>query len=168
MANTTAGGKKHAALAAGVSVDEFEARTASGMGSCAAYRTWLPRGSFGLDRSRLGGLHRKCTACRGIIRRARYRPKERVSSGGRKPIPPRDGDREQGRRSVNYLVEIGMLPAPDAVPCTDRAHAWAGGRRCPGYDHHLRYGVDHHLDVQPVCVGCRRAREKYRGKQDRN
>ena len=74
-------------------------------------------------------------------------------------MPSRDGDKKQARRRVNYLVDIGLLPDPDDVPCVDCGHLGADGPRHE-YDHYLGYEAVHHEDVEPVCSSCHHERER--------
>ena len=76
-------------------------------------------------------------------------------------MPSRDGDKKQARRRVNYLVDIGLLPDPDDVPCVDCGHLGADGPRHE-YDHYLGYSAEHHEDVEAVCSGCHHKREAVR------
>jgi hypothetical protein len=77
---------------------------------------------------------------------------------GPAPKPPRDGDRKQARQRVNVEVRTGRRPHPNTLPCVDCGHVWREGERRHEYDHHKGYAAAHHLDVEPVCTKCHRAR----------
>lgn len=48
--------------------------------------------------------------------------------------------------AVGQAVKQGKLPHPTTLKCID------GGAMATSYDHHLGYGRDHWLDVEPVCT----------------
>lgn len=77
---------------------------------------------------------------------------------GPAPRPPRDGDRKQARQRVNVEVRTGRRPHPNTLPCVDCGHVWHEGDKRHEYDHYLGYAAEHHLDVEPVCTVCHRAR----------
>ena len=79
--------------------------------------------------------------------------------------PPRDGDRQQARRSIRSAIQRGDRPHPDALPCTDCGHVWQPGRPHHQYDHYLGYSPVHHLDVQAVCTRCHYNRTIARGER---
>ena len=58
-------------------------------------------------------------------------------------------------------MRVGLLPDPNAVPCTDCEHL--GPERRHEYDHHLGYAPEHHEDVEPVCAPCHNDRTVQRG-----
>lgn len=82
---------------------------------------------------------------------------------GPAPKPPRDGDREQARQRINVEVRTGRRPRPNDLPCAQCGHVWRPGERRHEYDHHLGYSAEHHMDVEPVCTTCHRARCETRG-----
>jgi len=125
---------------------------------CWACKTDHPRGAFGRDPSRPDGRARRCLASRRVTTR---KPRTRFKRHGWL-VEARDGDRRQARRRVNYLVEQGRLPPPNALPCADCGHAWTDGERRHEYDHHRGYAAEHQLDVQAVCSSCHHAREEAR------
>jgi hypothetical protein len=65
-------------------------------------------------------------------------------------------DRFAARIAVNEAVKLGRLPNAKDLLCAD---CLTDARE---YDHHLGYGLDHWLDVQPVCRSCHLEREKRR------
>ena len=81
------------------------------------------------------------------------------------PLPPRDGDRRQARRSVRSAIQRGDRPHPDTLPCTDCGHVWQSGEPHHQYDHYLGYSPAHHLKVQPVCTRCHYDRAIARGER---
>lgn len=118
----------------------------------------LPITAFHLDRTRADGRTYSCGECRNAGHRASYSPRGRPK--GRRFVPARDGDQLQARRRVNHLVDIGLLPDPDDVACTDCGHQGDGRRH--EYDHHLGYAADHHEHVEAVCTSCHHRRENQR------
>lgn len=128
---------------------------------CVQCRFTKPHDAFAKDRSRPDGRAYRCRDCLNASARAKYVRKPRPAAG-RSYAPARDGDVKQARRRVNYLVEAGLLPAPNDLPCTDCGHVWALGERRHEYDHHLGYDATHHEDVQPVCTTCHHVREQER------
>jgi hypothetical protein len=146
-----------------VSFDEYERRLAAGERWCFACREWHPADAFHVDRSRSDGLARACKESRNRGHRERYEPvpEERRKPHGPPAYAPRDGDRRQARQRVNVLVRTGRLPHPGELPCVDCQHL--GDDRRHEYDHHLGYGAEHHLDVQPVCTVCHARRGRERG-----
>lgn len=129
--------------------------------TCSRCSEAKPLGQFAKDASRPDGLTYWCKGCRNGRERAGYEPKSRPAVG-RRLVAPRDGDVKQARRRVNHLVDVGQLPAPNAVPCVDCGHAWAEGERRHEYDHHRGYAAEHHEDVESVCTTCHHRRENER------
>lgn len=115
--------------------------------------------AFGKDITRYDGLSAVCLASRRVKLR-----KERSSSLGRRKwlTPTRDGDKQQARRRVNYLVEQGRIPRPDDLPCIDCCDEVFIGRFRHEYDHALGYDGDNQLYVEPVCSKCHHLREESR------
>lgn len=128
---------------------------------CAKCKEPKPPAAFAIDRSRADGLTYWCRDCRNVRAREAYQPAPRPNLGRRR-VGPREGDRLQARRRVNYLIDIGSLPKPCDVPCVDCGHEWRKGERRHEYDHHLGYGTEHHEDVQAVCTTCHHRRERER------
>jgi hypothetical protein len=60
---------------------------------------------------------------------------------------------------VNHRVDVGLLPDPNDVPCTDCGHVYVVGERHHEYDHHLGYAAEHQLSVQAVCTTCHYRRD---------
>jgi len=107
----------------------------------------------------------ECKTCKNARQRAGY--VKRGHPGRRGWLAPtRDGDRLQARRRVNYLVEQGLIPAPEELPCCDCADQLLtlGGRH--EYDHANGYDGPNQLYVEPVCQRCHRNREEARCGQD--
>lgn len=128
---------------------------------CARCGQTKPLAEFARDRSRTDGLTYHCSPCRNTRARSLYTPKGRPAPG-RRFTPGRDGDQLQARRRVNHLVDVGLLPHPNSVHCTDCGHVWTEGERRHEYDHHLGYAAEHHEHVEPVCTTCHHAREDER------
>lgn len=128
---------------------------------CSDCREIKPVSAFARDRTRTDGLTYRCRECRNAHSRARYAPKPGPTPG-RRFVEARNGDQAQARRRINYLVEAGLIPAPNALPCADCGHVHAPGERRHEYDHHLGYSSEHHEDVEAVCTTCHHAREDLR------
>lgn len=150
---------KQAAARIGVSPEEYERRGAAGEKWCGGHRCWHSVADFAADRSRASGLTASCSAYRNDRARADYEPRPRPDTG-RRFVEPRDGDKLQARRRINYLVEASLIPNPNAVRCTDCQHLGADKRH--EYDHYLGYDATHHEDVEAVCTKCHGARERVR------
>jgi hypothetical protein len=121
----------------------------------------LPVDAFALDRSRIRGLIYVCRDCRNRKARDGYiRKGYRGRTGWLKPT--RDGDKKQARRRVNYLVEQGLIPHPDDLPCFDCADMVFCGTYRHEYDHALGYDGENQLYVESVCSKCHHSREETR------
>lgn len=77
-----------------------------------------------------------------------------------KPRSARDPIRERARKAVAYAIRKGRLTPPSDLKCVDCGHL--GSDRRHEYDHHRGYGLDVHLDVEPVCTLCHADRERGR------
>ncbi|HUR74416.1 MAG TPA: hypothetical protein VMZ00_09070 [Sporichthya sp.] len=150
-----------AATRLGITLAEYDRRVAAGEKWCGGCRNWHPRASFSTDRSRGDGLAKWCTTYTSTRSRASYQKRPRPTPG-RRFVDARDGDQLQARRRVNHLVDVGVLPHPTTVPCTDCGHVWTFGERRHEYDHHLGYAAEHHEDVEAVCTTCHHRREEER------
>lgn len=120
-----------------------------------------PVEGFARDRSRPDGLTYWCRDCRNSRARALYEPKGHPGRRGWLAAV-RNGDKKQARRRINYLVEQGLIPRPDDLPCVDCADMLLsdGGRH--EYDHARGYDGEDQLYVEPVCQRCHRNREEVR------
>lgn len=118
-----------------------------------------PAAAFARDQSRSDGLTYWCRDCRNARARARYAPVDVPRKPGPDPLPERDGDARQARRTINHLVETGVIPPPNEFACVDCGHEWAPGQRRHEYDHHHGYGSGQHRNVEPVCTTCHHRRE---------
>lgn len=162
MAQTPEGAVKVAAQAAGCLPDEYRRRVAAGEKWCTLDRAWHPKAEFGRDGSRPDGLAASCRQSRRDDGRRRYVPSP-APEPGRSYVAARDGDREQARGRVNYLVRMGLLPDPNTLSCVDCGHVWNEGERRHEYDHNLGYEAEHHEHVEPVCTTCHARRARDRG-----
>lgn len=162
MSGTREGALRTAAARVGLGANEYLDRLNNGERYCYRCADWHPAGEFSKDASRSDGLARACRASLNAAARARYLPKSRPAAG-RQFVPARDGDAAQARRRVNHLVDVGLLPPPNTLPCTDCSHVWSDGERRHEYDHHLGYAAEHHEDVEPVCTTCHHRRGDERG-----
>lgn len=157
---TRAGAIKIAAQRVGISEKNYRERIAIGQKWCFGCRDWHPLERFTVDKTRGDGLKAKC---RDFVRRkqaAAYQPTPRPRPG-RRFIDARSNDKKQARRRVNHLIDVGLLPRPSTVPCTDCQHHGGGHRH--EYDHFLGYAPEHHEHVQVVCTPCHAARTRKRG-----
>lgn len=151
--------KKGAAKRIGVSEDEYEAHIASGEKWCNGCKEWHSEAAFGPDSSRHDGLAASCQEYRRSQRASK--PKvPRTYMRGRSYVAPRDGDKRQARRRVNFLVDMGLLPNQNTVPCADCGNIGIATRH--EYDHFKGYGSEHHETVEAVCSTCHHKREKLR------
>lgn len=151
-----------AAARIGVTLANYDQQRARGQKWCTGCKAWHHTSRFAKDKSRTDGLAARCRESRNRQARAAYEPKPHPAPG-RHFVASRTGDEKQARRRVNYLVEAGMLPRPNTLPCIDCAHTWQPGKQRHEYDHHLGYDAIHHEHVQPVCTNCHRARTSQRG-----
>lgn len=158
MAQIATGAVKIAAKRVGVSVEQYQEAVAAGKKWCRGCRAFAGRENFGVDSSRGDGLASVCKPCKN--RRGRQGYVFRDRKRGRRFVAARDGDKEQARRRVNYLVESGLIPHPSELPCTDCHRHHPTSRH--EYDHHLGYDAEHHESVQPVCAPCHHKRESAR------
>jgi hypothetical protein len=150
-----------AAARIGLSLATYDARRTAGEKWCGGCREWHSRAAFGMDRTRTDGLAARCRDAKNSRARELHEwapPRET----GRRYVEARGGDQLQARRRINYLIDIGRLPRPDTLPCSDCAHTWSVGERRHEYDHHLGYAPEHHEDVEAVCTTCHHLREQAR------
>lgn len=155
------GALKAAATRAGVGVNEYIDRLNKGLLYCWRCQDWHRAEAFGKDSSRWSGRASSCRESRGAAARKAYQPRPRPAAG-RRYAEARDGDQRQARGRVNHLVNVGILPDPNDVPCADCGHIHGPGERRHEYDHHLGYAAEHHEDVEAVCTTCHHAREDLR------
>ncbi|MFJ1653455.1 hypothetical protein ACIOC2_19110 [Streptomyces sp. NPDC088337] len=150
-----------AAARLGMALAEYDAKLAAGQKWCTGCKAWHQRNAFAQDASRTDGLSARCREFTNRKSRAEYVARKRPEPGRRR-VEARDGDEKQARRRVNYLVDVGLLPAPNTLPCADCGHVWQPGERRHEYDHHQGYAPEHHEDVEAVCTTCHHAREDAR------
>ncbi len=155
MAGTPEGVRKAAATRLGLSLAEYEEHLDAGLLWCWRCREWHPAAEFATDRNRGRGRAAACRRTQNAAARHTYTPRARAR--GRRYVDARDDDRHQARRRVNHLVDVGLLPPPDSVACTDCGHLGNGPRH--EYDHHLGYAPEHHEHVEVVCSACHHRRE---------
>jgi hypothetical protein len=149
--------RKTAAKRIGVTLAEYQRHIDAGEKWCSKCRVWHELSFFGTDKDRGDGLAPHCLQSRRVKqRRMKFQPKH----GWLKDA--RDNDKKQARRRVNYLVEQGLIPRPDDLPCMDCSDGVFSGTYRHEYDHHLGYSAEHQLDVEPVCCKCHRTREETR------
>lgn len=162
MSGSAEGALRTAAKRVGLSPSEYLDRVNAGLRWCYRDQDWEPIANFGRDRSRMDGLERCCRRSRNAAARSRHVPSERPREIGRRRVPARDGDQQQARRRIDYLISIGHMSEPNDVACTDCGHEFLLGQRRHEYDHHLGYAAEHHEHVEAVCTTCHHARESRR------
>jgi hypothetical protein len=166
MAGNAMGALKVAAIRVGLTPDEYIARRDAGLKHCFRCSDWHPEAEFGEDASRSDGLAASCSRGRNTAKLnaylSRVLPLIPPPPRGRRYVEAREDDRAQARRRVNHLVDVGLLPRPNDLACTDCGHLYKPGERRHEYDHHLGYEPEHHEDVQPVCTTCHHDREANR------
>ena len=111
MSQTPEGALKVAATRAGLGVNEYIDRLNAGLLHCWRCQDWHDAEEFGKDSSRVSGRAASCRRSKNDAARQRYERRERER--GRALVAPRDDDRHQARRRVNYLVDLGILPGPN-------------------------------------------------------
>lgn len=158
---SAAGVEKTSAARIGVTLEEYRERVAAGGKWCGGCKAWHDRSEFAADRSRYDGLTANCREYRLRRSRERYQPRPRPLKG-RRYAAARDGDQRQARGRVNYLVDAGLIPDPNDLPCADCGHVYTPEGRRHEYDHYLGYAPEHHEDVEAVCTTCHHARETER------
>lgn len=142
MAQTPEGAMKTAAKAAGLSLEDYQARLAAGLGRCTRCKTWKARDAFGNDRTRPDGRDRTCFDCR------------RVPEPRKPPAPSFKGrthteanKRAIGDRSRGNTHRLGKRHTPETIAkirATQQqrgsvvrgpAHyAWKGGAKARALD----------------------------------
>jgi hypothetical protein len=158
---SAAGARKTAAARVGLAVNEYMDRLGAGLLHCWHCNVWHAVDDFGKDATRWSGHASACRRSVNAASKASYKPLPRPEPG-RRFAAPRDGDRMQARGRVNYLVDAGLIPDPNDLPCADCGHKHAAGECRHEYDHHLGYAAEHHESVEAVCSSCHHARENKR------
>jgi len=70
---------------------------------------------------------------------------------------------KQARRRINYLVEQGLIPHPNDLPCLDCGDMlFVRESSRHEYDHAKGYEGAEQLYVEPVCSRCHHNREEAR------
>jgi hypothetical protein len=162
VAGNAIGAAKRLAFRAGLGVAEYLARAAAGEKYCWRCRAMHRVEMFGEDASRPDSRASACRDSKNARAQALYEPRPASSRLGTFLAESRDGDKRQARARVNHRVEIGRLPHPNTLPCTDCGHVHVSGERRHEYDHHLGYAAEHQLDVEAVCTTCHHEREAER------
>ena len=155
MTQTHEGAERSAAKKLGIPTEEYRRRVQAGDKHCGRCREWHQRTAFGEDSTRYDGLSSSCLHSRRVKVRAKRGPSPKR---GKRLVAPRAGDKKQARRWVNYLVETGLLPNPNALACVDCGHVCKQGERRHEYDHNKGYAPEHHGRVDPVCTSCHHKR----------
>jgi hypothetical protein len=159
---TADGALKRIAARVGLAPGAYADRVRAGEKYCWRCRGLHPRAAFNVDATRSDGLASECRDSHNAAAKAKYEPRPRRSKLGAFFAPAREGDKRQARSRVNHHVDVGLLPDPNDVPCTDCGHVYVEGGRRHEYDHHLGYSAKHQLDVEAVCTSCHHGREANR------
>ncbi len=137
MAGTTDGGIKSIVKKMGMTYEGYISQVNKGLKWCTRCKQWLPRDSFGNDKTRTDGLDSTCFACRRVkIKRQRQYH------------PPSDNIRQNAAYAVAAAIKRGNLASPDKLPC------FYCGKPAVLYHHHLGYSRSHFLDIQALCKSC--------------
>jgi hypothetical protein len=80
----------------------------------------------------------------------------------RRSTPAESGNRTQAQQRVNYLVQCGVLPRPQWLPCADCGQRWNPGLPLHQYDHYAGYAAEDHERVEVVCRPCHQQRTNER------
>ncbi|WDL99756.1 hypothetical protein [Alicyclobacillus sp. ALC3] len=151
---------KTAAKRLGVPFEMYIEKLNQGLKYCWKCQQWMARGEFNADKSKSDGLKAVCRICARKTGRESYVPRSRKRRGFIAKV--RNGDKLQARRRVNYLVEQGLIPHPDDLPCIDCGDELFIGEYRHEYDHARGYDGENQLYVEPVCSRCHHAREEAR------
>ena len=155
------GALRAAATRIGLTTTEYLDNLNKGLRWCYRDQAWESADLFGRDASRPDGLARSCRRSKNAAAKRTYQPKP-PPAHGRRFAAARDGDKGQARRRIDHLINVGLLPDPNSVPCTDCGHRVGPGERRHEYDHHLGYEAEHHEHVEAVCTTCHHGRERAR------
>ena len=159
MAQTKKGATLIAVKKIGISLREYNRLVSIGLKRCSYCKIWLDRKLFNSDVTRHDRLSPVCKNCRKKQYRMKYVPKKRVSRLGCRYVIVRDGDKLQARARINHLIDVGLLPKPNDLPCIDCGHLWKIGERRHEYDHYNGFEGKYHETVEVVCSRCHHKRE---------
>lgn len=141
--------RKAAAARIGISYKWYCAQSGRGKKWCPACRRWHHKEHFPRDPSKHDGLNVYCRKAQAAKDKAKRPPKPPRDKGGRR-TPERDGDKNQARNRIAYLVRIGKLPKASSLPCKECGKNY-GARE---WHHHKGYGIGCHELVIPLCKWC--------------
>lgn len=144
-----------------IDLSTYYSKTNNGLKWCVGCKDWHNIQNFGKDKSRYDGLSSTCLKYRRLTYNNNY-IKKTTRKKGYRIAKVRDGDKKQARHRVNHLVEIGLLPNPNKLPCSDCDHIYKKGGKRHEYDHYLGYSGQHHEVVEVVCSTCHHKRERGR------
>jgi len=152
-----------AAKRIGVSPSCYGEILSLGMKWCTGCREFHRRERFQADASRGDGLSAMCAVARRMLYSRTYVkvPAHLRKQNGPAMHAPRDGDKQQARKTVNLLVRTGRMVAPRKLPCVGCGHI--GPDRRHEYDHHKGYAAENHLAVIPLCSKCHARRHVKEG-----
>lgn len=159
MAQTKQGAIKVAASRLGISREEYILNIKNGLKWCTGCKKWHHYTAFGLNKLKTDGLAQSCLAFNREYHKKRYAKKEKVSRRGCRYVKARDGDKKQARRRVNHMVDVGLLPNPNDLPCSNCNNKNESKRN--EYHHHNGYSPEHHEDVVVLCTYCHSREEPH-------
>lgn len=144
---------KIAAGRLGIPFSEYMERKANGQKWCTSCRQWLKTNEFGKNKLCGDGLSPSCLQCQRARGRKGYITKPRKSRAGQRLVTARDGDKDQARGRIHALINSGVIPCPNMLPCANCGHIYDGEQRHE-YHHHKGYSAEHHDDVEVLCTTC--------------
>lgn len=165
MAQTTIGAVKVFCNRHNIPLKEYEENIKRDLKWCVGCGEWHNIKNFGIDNSRYDKLSSSCLLSRKLLYRKKYIKTGRKSLKGMRYAKIRHGDIKQARHRVNHLVEIGLLPKPNTLPCADCGHIYKKGERRHEYDHYKGYSGENQEIVECVCTVCHHKREKERNRK---
>jgi hypothetical protein len=143
-----------------ISVDDFNKKTSDGLKWCTKCKCWHNKNNFGKDSSRKDGLASSCVAGRRVLYSETYIKTGKTSTMGRRFKEVRCFDKSQSRHRVNHLVEIGLLPNPNHLPCSDCGHSVLSDGKKHEYHHYNGYDANNQETVIALCIKCHRTRHR--------
>jgi hypothetical protein len=162
MAQTKNGAKIVAAKHQGITLSQYESNLSNGLLWCTGCKKWHIKNDFGKDSSRTSGYAATCLEYRQERGKRLYVHKPKISRKGCRFSIPRSGDKLQARHRANHLVDIGIIPDPNSVPCADCGHKHKKGEGRHEY-HHESYAADKQEIVIALCSKCHAKRHILNG-----
>lgn len=129
----------------GMTVEQYQARVASGQRWCCGCKEWHGGSRFTTDNTRSDGKARMCRKAKSL----RSNPK---------PVPL---DRRRAHRVVYMRIRRGQLPHPNTLPCSRCRCTWSPGCKRHEYHHHRGYEKPYQADVVALCSSCHDLEDKH-------